>query len=482
MASNKALAAIALTLIIAVPILLGFALSSENVTYTEWEPESRVNLSDTILNSTYPIYMEYDGSSNNTTLTNGNMAYVTVSTTSSAYPMMTVASHSITFPANTWVDLSSYDYWEIRGSGTITYFKDGNDSAPHAITGDWLLSGNGGSLKFTTAHTFTLLEYADNGQYADINGGWKLPLANTYYTWTNNQQNNDIKILIDIPDNTTVSFGSSLQLKRTSGLVTVEAHATNPPYLLLETITLGYYQYVLVDLNTENDTFSGLTSWPAYGSDSQTFNTISLVDNPRHIAQNAQTVALRSSDANTVFRVESAEIASGSFPSTEDYTLNMNNLFPGKSYAVKLNSIGIYGSTLTVGTESFTVTNGRVTVDGSTVALKGVNISSRYNGSNYDIYLGGHLIGTSATPASITFGGQWSLTITGDILTQTTGERAEWYPGGFAFDKDSFVGVIVLAAALTFIGVGMYGARSGLKAGLLLMICGGAALIAITTL
>ena len=39
-----------------------------------------------------------------------------------------------------------------------------------------------------------------------------------------------------------------------------------------------------------------------------------------------------------------------------------------------------------------------------------------------------------------------------------------------------------MVAAFAFIGVGIYGARSGLKAGLLLMVCGGAALIALTTI
>ena len=180
--------------------------------------------------------------------------------------------------------------------------------------------------------------------------------------------------------------------------------------------------------------------------------------------------------------MESATILSGSFPSTEDYTLNMDNLFPDKSYSLKLNSIGIYGDTLTIGTHAYAVANGRITIDGDSVALKGANIASRWNGSSYDLYVASHKIGTSSDPASITFGGEWSLTVTAQILKQVTGEKAEWAAGSFAFDEDSFKGVIVLAAAITFIGVGMYGARSGVKVGLLLMICGGAALIAMITL
>ena len=65
---------------------------------------------------------------------------------------------------------------------------------------------------------------------------------------------------------------------------------------------------------------------------------------------------------------------------------------------------------------------------------------------------------------------------------ENAGTREEWNPGEFAFDEDSFKGAIVLAAVVAFIGVGLYGARSGVKVGFLIMICGGAAVVAMIML
>lgn len=487
MASPKALAAIALTLIIAAPICLGFAMASENTTYTEWQTESNVNLSDTILNSEYPIYMPYDGVSNNNTLTNGTIDYRQTSSTPTAYPMQTITTHQTTFNANEWVDLSAYPYWEIRDNIGVTYYKNGDMTHSYSLgwtSGQWVISGNGGTIRFTNTHTFDVLSYSDDGDYADINAGWKLPTATSWYTWTNNQVNETVTILLDLYTNSSTWLqGDIVGVYRTNdGLVYVAENRVQPPHNHVQTITLGYYQYVLAERNPQGWTFSGLTAWPNMGSSYQTFNTIDLVFQENTQTATFQTLAIKSNNIGVYWRVESATILSGSFPSTEDYTLNMDNLFPDKSYSLKLNSIGIYGDTLTIGTHAYTVANGRISIDGDSVALKGANIASRWNGSSYDLYVASHKIGTSSDPASITFGGEWSLTVTAQILKQVTGEKAEWAPGSFAFDEDSFKGVIVLAAALTFIGVGMYGARSGVKVGLLLMICGGAALIAMITL
>ena len=484
MASAKALAAIALTLIVAVPICLGFGFASETVEYQKWETEENVNLSNAILNNEYPIYLDYSGTTNNTTLLDGVIAYKKISTTPTAYPMQTITSHSITFQEDTWVGLSAYSYWEIRGSGLISYKLNGIESADYSKAGDWLISGNGGSIKFSNAHTFTLLSYTNDGRYADISAGWGLPLANQYYAWTNNQINETVKILIDLPlDSRTNLAGSSFAITRSSaGLVTLSEYGPQPPYPLAQTKDLGNYQYVLAERTTTGWKVSGLSAWPGIGTPYQTYNTVTLDFISNTQPATFETLALRTNNTDTTLRVESATVLSGSFPSTKDFTLDMEGLFPGKSFTAKINSVGIYGDTLTVGSNSFTVTNGRITVEGDTVPLKGAIISSRSNGSTYDLYISGHKLASTSGPASIGFGGEWSLTITAQILKQVSGESSEWDAGGFAFDKDSFVGVIVMVAAFVFIGVGLYGARSGLKAGLLLMVCGGAALIALTTI
>lgn len=606
MASPKALAAIALTLIVAMPILLGFAMASENVSYNEWETESKSNLSNLILNNETPIYGTYDGPNNNlylqdvsgtppsydrvipaynevspnytslpeysTSLDTYNLTAATTSSytlssqsignstsdatyilSESPYQLVTVSpgtyvrldyektsgtggwiyrasvalmEFSITYTDTCTISvayndtitvISDVDTWKItagtatvsvlnRGytdlnintdysavcagalavkithtDSTVEYYSQGENTYStlnYNSPGFFHIKSNGTSLtyqnvsKVSVARAFSFLDYTEvqqTGDYVVISDGWELPASAV--VWYNNFENEAIRMMVMMNDADSLGLtvpgsNTTVTLAKTSGSVSVNGN------------NLGSYTYLMVEVLMDKIIVSGLSSWPAMGLNPSTLNTIT-VDYTAPLSAPFEEIEITSSGSPSL-RVDLASVAMGSFPSTLNYTLNMNGLFPGKSYRVKLNSIGIYGDTISIGSDSFTVTNGRVTVGGETVPLKGTIITSRYNGSNYDVYLGSHKLGTSASPASIYFGGEWSLTVTADILKQVTGEKAQWVPGGFAFDKDAFVGVLVLAAALTFIGVGMYGARSGLKAGLLLMICGGAALIALT--
>ena len=480
MASIKALAAIALTLMIAAPIGFGYMFATEDTTVTSWESENRVNLSDTILNSEHPIYMDYTGTSNNTTLTNGEIVYRETSSIPTSYPMQSIESVSITFTDDTWVDLSGYSYWEIRVPNlvSVSYQMNGNTDQATSVVGPLTIFGYGGSLRFTdSTHTFTLVSYSDEGAYANLNAGWTFPLSSTSYTWTNNQVNETVTMLVDLPTNSGIGIGTALSIGRDNdGLVTIYERKIQPPHLLVQSEDLGYYQYILVTMSPQGLTVSGLTAWPSIGASYQKFNTVDFVPMMFTMSETFDSMSFSVTTTDVTLRVESATILSGSFPDTEDYTLDIGNLFPGKSYSLKLNSIGIYGDSLTIAGETFTVTNGRISVDGSNVSLKGATISSKLNGAEYDVYVNAIKVGTSADPASITFDGEWSLTITADILRTAENTSTQWAAGEFAFDKTDFAACGLLVAGALLVGLGMYGQRSGIKFGVLLLICGGAAL------
>ena len=612
MASPKALAAIALTLIIAVPICLGYGLASENVPYTEWQNESSVSLSNSLLNHSTPIFMDYTDTGNNSMVISGTPAtlspptYNQISSTYSSIPIYTTASGSMPWTkmvtqsytltpgfGNTHILALNHNaspsyqlsnagaiYMSCSASGIILLYGGDLNSkyfnSPAQIfafqAGDndyyeiWVngtkLSGlySGFMIDATTSQTWNVYSNASNsilqpsernysvtipyasltspfdqvslkivsegvtywlsghveeivrmGGNMDIDGTLYMNvteamLAIPYYNidhvdysystpgttyaepsygwnigtgakWTNGFVNEYVRFMVTVEDGETCSFQANYPDGTTSTLVTL---ANTSGTATVNGDTLGAYTYLMVELRPGSTTVTGLQGgWPAMGTEPIRYNSIT-VDNST--TGNISTVSLTASGSSVEFRVDAARILSGTFPSTYNYTLSMNDLYPGKSYTLKLNSIGIYGDTFSVGSWSYTVSNGRITVDGATVPLKGTTVTSKYNGTTYDVYLGGHKLGTSAAPASITFGGEWSLTVTAQILIQVSGEKAQWAPGSFAFDEDSLKGVIVLAAAITFIGVGMYGARSGVKVGLLLMICGGAALIAMITL
>ena len=56
----------------------------------------------------------------------------------------------------------------------------------------------------------------------------------------------------------------------------------------------------------------------------------------------------------------------------------------------------------------------------------------------------------------------------------------KWSPGEFAFDKRDFAAVGLLVAGACMVGLGMMGQRSGVKIGVLMLVCGGAALVYLT--
>lgn len=620
MASAKALAAIALTLIVAMPILMGYAMASEDVPYTDWEAESNVNLSNTILNSSTPYTIENMGPTNNSkllqswTFPNQGVTeyhsvapdYRLVSDNYSSIPEYTASDTQVTLTAGTTTTYSlqysgslvsvgtsessptysviskdlyyigidtsgpmplhwafvtdqgstsltaatigivrdSSDSWTaiVNGSTTITgiaWWKVATDysgnvtvasrsytalspgsvytfnTAPDTITGLQLYNSSTSTAYYTYTDDQELVSFSGGdvmvgatsysnisqiqvvypasfseltvtvptptGQYADPSEGWTVPVpSNPYYTWwSNGHQNTSVTMMIKFTGNTTVYLSPTQGMTHNQGTYTV---AYNGGTVSINRQALGSYTAVEAVFTTAGATFYGISEWPNMTQLPVRLNSLNFENSIGIFTSIEINGSGEGAFTPISFRVDRTDIVAGSFPSTKDYTLNMSGMFPNKSYTVKLNSIGIYGDTIAIGSNSFTVTNGRVTVDGETVSLKGLIISSKYNGSTYDIYLGGHHLGTSASPASIYFGGEWSLTVTAQMIKQVNGTAAQWAPGSFAFDEDSFKGVIVLAAAVTFIGVGMYGARSGIKAGLLLMICGGAALIAMITL
>ena len=618
MASPKALAAIALTLIVAMPLCLGYALASEQVESQEWESTNKVNLSDTILNSSRPFYAAYTDTMNNSTLFNPNAgdfrspSYIEVSDTYTSIPTyengtgtLDLGSPTLYFeywghasgatksnqligidrttnPVTTGWNadiISMYASWTssftvtvgstgdtIRlneAAGYLVFFRNGDSpyqyydftyngvtySSTHFYVAVAMTMGGGNvpvttrmnnyvdvsseieadsymislnnvatNIKLTTtggsvvvgslntqslaklndtvlinnvvypgvtsiqiaaanaSNTYSYSYRTATGQYANPAYGWQLPGVVSYY-WTNTYDNDYVRMMIRFNDGNTTAYltpessdgtqGDRVDIVYYGGRVTV--NNTN----------LGLYTDVMVEFTSTETIVTGLKNgWPSMGSDPQRYNSVT-VDNPIPGAIKFIEISelyLNRSD----FRVDYARILAGSYPSTEDYTLNMNGLFPGKSYSIKINSIGIYGDSLTIGSTTYSVTNGRIYVDGHSVPLRNAQISSLYNGTNYDIFVSGNKIGTSSAPASITFGGEWSLTLTADILEQKTIVSQEWSPGNFAFNtQESFSGALILAAAAAFIGIGLYGARSGTKIGLLLIVCGGVLLIAI---
>lgn len=318
------------------------------------------------------------------------------------------------------------------------------------------------------------------GQYADPSYGWtetatgNNPIIGAAY-WFNGSLNNSVTMMLNMPvsTSTTLTAGSSLNAAYS---VTI-ARASNGTVTVGGT-TLGNYQYMSVTVTGNDISVSGIASWPNMRSTPVLINTVTVTT-----YANMETFAgiWIDGSATISYRVDSASVYSGDFAITQNYTLNMDSIWPSSDYTVAVTTVGIYGDSITFGGNTYPVTNGTITVDGSKIRLLKAAFSSTYDAdsSTWSNTINGYEVSTSATASTITFGGDWSFTLQAYRMEEVTSTELVWQPGQFAWNgvDSSFALMGLITCVGVFIGLGMYGRRSGAKVGTLMLICGGAALI-----
>lgn len=606
---NGKIATVALVLIVAIPILLGYCLNLTEEEITGYTSSDTVNLTDYTLNSTYPVYVDSSAPVNNQQLRATvywiNQAVTETSIISPGYnatadysslPIIAhggythaltasttdvnISSITITDPTTTgYVGLSPLSgyaaefeldgvyYGDPLAAGQLVEFCTDGDGSEWATyyngkkTGDTIISyatqnqpvtvykrafttlapvdtdNNAlssynvtipctASVKLTYSDSTTEYVYVsagtqlvktetavsldddaysgvssvaiataygtdslvcmystETGNYADASSGWTLTADHGIITmpayWFNYSVNDSVSMLLDMPLSTTseINAGASPNLahkvtiaRDSSGNVT----ATNTT----DTYSVGKYQYLAVTVTGDTVIVSGIASWPNMHTAPQYTNTVTVPTNGG--ADSFAGIWLGGS-ATVSYRVDSASIYSGTFPVTNNYTLDVGALWPGKSYAVTLPNIGIYGDSVTFAGQSYAVTDGAITVNGETVRLLKCAFSSIYDGDSgtWTNAINGYEIGTSASPATLYFAGDWSFIVTGYTMEETTGTQLVWHAGEFAFNgfDSDFALMGLLGCVGVFIALGIYGRQSGAKVGTLMLVCGCAGLL-----
>ncbi len=146
----------------------------------------------------------------------------------------------------------------------------------------------------------------------------------------------------------------------------------------------------------------------------------------------------------------------------------------------EISKIEQYGTSIVFGGNTYTVgSNGTITLSGKAIPIEGMLFSSHFNGTGYDNEINGIPISTSASPATITFNGKWSASISTDSYSENTYDVTKWVPGQFAWNgiDTNFKMAGLLASLGAFIGLAIYGRRSGARVLPLLLVCGGAAFV-----
>lgn len=392
----------------------------------------------------------------------------------------------ISSDADTWSFSAAGSVRLTRTDGTAYAVNLGNTAV--TVTGSSVIAGgttytgvqkiefaqvSGSSLSYTYERT-------SSTGYGDPSEGWTIPYNSV---WFNGQTNESVTFIVSMPLDSTCGLSTGTDTPETvhlqrnaSGRITIWDSAGKGT-------VLGSYGIAMIEVGTDEITVTGLAEWPAMGSSPTRFNTISYQND----GESFEYVKLRGTAVT--WRVDSAQALAGTFPSTKDYTVDLAAKFPTVTQSViQINSVGVYGSSLTVAGRTYDLENGSITVQdldsnrSKTLAVRGMTVLTVDSVSSitqkYDIYLSGVRVGTSNAPGGgLAFGGEWSLTATLSQMDEVTHTTTKWQPGEFALDDTGVVAAGLLTALGAFVVLGMTGRASGPKAALLAVVCGGAAMI-----
>ena len=180
-----------------------------------------------------------------------------------------------------------------------------------------------------------------------------------------------------------------------------------------------------------------------------------------------------------LMRFDAATVLASKYAVIDNNTYSPASIIPSKYLETTVSNITKYGTSIQFGGNTYTVTDGNITVGTHSVSLSGISFRSLEKpDGTYDNQINGTTVSNTATPSTITFGGKWGAIVNTSSLTAETVTESKWVPGGFAFSDGvgfDFYLVGLLTSVVSFIALAMYGRKSGAKVGSLMLICGGAA-------
>lgn len=321
------------------------------------------------------------------------------------------------------------------------------------------------------------------GSYGDPAYGWTLPgidlLSNQ--DWSNGQENRAVEFYISMADGESFTVSpvvdgdsNSLFVRYEDGQTLINAESPGDPVVT----NLGNYPKLHMIVKSDGIEIYGIPEWPPMYSPANDINGYTF-----DYADMGNFSRVRFVEVGAIeYRVDSATIVAGTFPVAEDFSLDLGQYWPGDSWAIRMPNIGIYGDSITFGGNTYDVEYGRITLvnSDSDIALLDATLSGTYSDGLWTYSINNVEQSTSADLLPIEFNGIWSAAVTGYKMEQVTETILEWIPGEFVLDGSGFVLAALAGIALAFVGLALYGRRSGAKVTWLLVICGAVAFIFIS--
>lgn len=530
----------ALVMIVVIPIGMGYIMNIEDTQHTSVEVVKVTNVTNSLLNSTSQYSVERVGSYADNIFLNTYYAEPNykagLSENYTQIPAVRSTSGTLAISTNTWVDAFSFAGWnansiqlrihannvsanESLGQLRITTMsgvsETYNIASPSASETSYaFLYYRLGTLTFLDADAaagFTILSNVDKieintpynnvrmdrgdifgdeyDRYYDYTKGWNVPAPfnSVDVAWANGQDNSLVEIISDVgpgpsvkaelePYDSSNAHSGKISYWReyvSGGYTTYVQIGTQTP------VSLGDYSVVRIVLEMDHVTFYGLVAWPTMGMGyASSYNSVELeYTSP---LSNIHYINLIGGQDNPYMRVDRSKSLAGSFPIINNATLNPASLYPGTtSYGVKISHTDISGSSITFGGVTLPVSNGYMTVGNKTTTLEGSTWQTIYEDGQYNNTVNGILVSSTPNPATMKFNGSWSTIVELQHMDTVTWTSTEWIPGEFAWDgmDANFCIVGLITCVAVFVGLGMYGARSGAKVGKLMIICGCAAFV-----
>ena len=529
-------AVIALVAIVACPILLGYALNLTEVTETDYR------LSDDVLNVTPLLQDGYEYSYAAANVMDLNTRFYQARAPADPdYVRMTATKTPIQLTKKTTVDVApllsdfshyycAFDYNPANGYVTlnITWNDDSTSNVIGFHSAYWIAEDHvlyitkynysGGSwsdatvfgifdnvkkIAFTRGSGYSgqeLCYYYWNpghpGTYVDIAAGFYLNKYNDAIStgWTAAELPdwaNNLLVSVDLGSITANSY--SFKVKT--------GDAYNPFYYLFEKTTVsGIVHWKVKVSNSENGTYTELTE--LYYDQSKSSNTYQIFIDLnsttfRYVGDWPTIMGAANSyweykyefgttlletyfnvgGLSPVLRIDAADYRAYKFPIIKDETYDPSQF--RSNPATTIGSPSIYGSSITFGGNTYTVSKGNITLGSHQIPVKGLVFSSVPVAGGYENRIGNTVVSTTVTPSTITFNGKWSANITTVSMESYTYTKTDWTPGEFGWNgiDQNFLMVGLLTSLGVFIALGIYIRKTKANLWPLLIVCGGAAML-----
>lgn len=488
-----------------------------------WEAGDPINISSDVINSDITVFTPYDDPFNNNQNLfrldsyNGvdyyylnNFPRVRTNTAGPVWDASVIGSSSITvttdssgqFTINdigTWLPLSSITAVSLFTSNDwydIEVDDNGSVSAAFVIyypKSDLLFyqSASDSSFRPLADHKIILYSSQPNtslgipivaaspSSFVDLNYGFVVP--NSSSSWFNGYENKQIDILFGADVSNTevqLTFGYTKVIYRiSSGTISLSCYDNGSLYYYDTLGENSVYDKVLLSLDYDMKTISlsGLKGMSSYLGDYRGAirQTITAEWETPQIFRSFDIVR---SGSLISWYVPQTLSGVSSTPGSHNYYLNMRDYDPTGALQINLRSVQIHSDRFDIVVNS-TVYNGTIVGNMLTIETDGEDLKVPINNLlvgliENKVYLNGYIIadpGSFISSAQLRFYDDWLMSVYLYHMEEIDITGYTWMPGSFGLDAVGFCSVGLITSFGSALGLGLYGRRSGVRLGLVVM-------------